>query len=148
MALLKQVYGDEFAEEMKNKKYDYLHELKLRPPPPPSPPTPEEIERAQKLKEEILESFTKTITIGNLVISTKCYESYPCQHYCNYKLTWGTDIYKMIENTGLLNDETLTKEQKNSIKHFQCYQNKNPEILNNFSLDDNNDETNSKKKNV
>lgn len=115
------MYGDDFAKEMKAKNYDYLQKPK---PPPPPPPTPEDIERANKMSEELREFFTKTITIGNIVIKTMCYESFPCQHYCNGELKGARTIYKLLKDAGLVNDVSLTQEQKNMIKHFE-YQVKN-----------------------
>lgn len=121
MALLSDVYGENFAKEMKEKKYDYLENLK---PPPPPPPTPEDIEKAKKMSEKFREYFSKTITIGNIVIKTACYESFPCQHYCNGELQGARRIYNLLKDSGLVNDESLTQEQKNIIKHFE-YQVKN-----------------------
>jgi hypothetical protein len=48
-----------------------------------------------------------------------CYESFPCQHYCNDELKGAKEIYKLLENAGLVNDESLTKEQKNMIRHLK-----------------------------
>lgn len=116
MALLSDVYGDNFAKEMKEKNYDYL--LKPKPKPPPQP-TLEDMKRDKKMSEELRKDFTKTITIGDIVIGGLCYETFPCQHYCNGKLEGARQIYKLLENAGLVNDDSLTQEQKTMIKHLK-----------------------------
>lgn len=68
------------------------------------------------MNEEAINEFTKTITIGNIVISTICYESFPCQHYCN--LEGARYIYKQLENYRFINNESLTIEQKKYDKTF------------------------------
>ncbi len=120
MALLSDVYGDEFAKEMKEKKYDCLEQKKSVQSTPIL--TPEEIEenkkRSEKLRDEIIESFNNKITIGSFTIKTMCYETYPCQHYCNGELMYSTNIFKLIQNSNIDLDN-LTNKQKQFITHLQ-----------------------------
>jgi D-mannonate dehydratase len=120
MALLSDVYGDDFAKEMKEKKYDCLEQKKSVQSTPIL--TPEEIEennkRSEKLRDEIIESFNNKITIGNFTIKTMCYQTYPCQHYCNGELMYSTNIFKLIKNSNIDLDN-LTNKQKQFITHLQ-----------------------------
>jgi hypothetical protein len=118
MALLSDVYGDNFAKEMKEKKYNYLKYNK--PTQSISIPTPEEIEenkkKSEKLRDEMIASFNNKITIGNFTIKTMCYESYPCQHECNGKLMSSRTILKLLEESNYDLDN-LTDVQKQFINH-------------------------------
>ncbi len=120
MALLSDVYGDNFAKEMQNKKYEDLEDKK------PLKPilTPEEIEenkkRSDKLRDEIILAFKNKIVIGEFNINTLCHESFPCQHYCNGQLMYSTQIYKLLLNSNI-DMNNLSVEQKNFIKHITQY---------------------------
>jgi hypothetical protein len=117
MASIRDVYGNDFADEMDNKKYNYLEEK-----PTQQILTQEEIEnnkkRAEKLREDIISAFTKTITIGSFIINTLCYESYPCQHYCNKKLMYAPNILELL-NESHIDLDNLNEEQTKFIKHLK-----------------------------
>jgi len=90
MASLGDVYGDDFAEEMAAKNYDYLKEPI---PPVAPPPTPEQIDDAKKESEEFAKAFTSVVNFGdNIKIGNMCYQTFPCQHKCNGQMQSGKKI--------------------------------------------------------
>jgi hypothetical protein len=121
MASLADVYGDEFANEMKNKKYPQLNSP---PPPPPPPLTPEEIaqreERKKKDQEELHKYFNSEVKFGDHIkIRTMCYATFPCKHWYNRELLSSTEIYKLLKDADYISNDKLTKEQNSFIKHLE-----------------------------
>lgn len=109
-------------QEAKKQREEQRKEYEKKYPPPP-PPTPEQVAEDKRIRDKI---FTGTIDFGNnffgkkFTIGTLCLTSFPCKHSCNGKLQSAIDIYDQLTEAGYTkNNFTITKDQKDIIRHFE-----------------------------